>query len=743
MFGAPGQRLRASAVFPDSLKETPGASMSAAMFQRPRLRLFHKLFGSLLLLALGTVAVLGVFIDRNVRANARTQFEDRLSYESTMLGQMMATALFGPLDDTDRTLQNDITALGSAVHTRLSLVTVDGKVVADSEDQRAEPADAPELADARATGLGAAGRDGRVYVARAIVRDGKLLGFARSSVPLSLVDVYVREVRARMAWGALLAVLAAVVAGFAVSRSVAQPVKQLAEGARRIGAGDFQEAITVASNDELGDLAGAFNDMQRSLRETVSALDGRNRDMRVVLDNIRQGLFTVDMAGNLSQERSAILTRWLGTPRAPVVWQYLAQTDPVTATRFEMGFHAIVEDLMPLDLNLAQMPRRLSVGRSRYELEYQPIFEGGVLGKLLVVVSDVTEHVEREAREAEQREMIAVFEHLNRDRAGLARFFTDADGLVAALAGTAPRALPDEQRWLHTLKGNAGLFGLASLASVCHELETDLADSGEGLADAGKARLRAAWSRVAEAPWVRQALSGGGRRLEIEDGDVADVLRAADGGASGSEISQLVSSWRHERVQARLDLLARQAETLAERLDKAPIRVDIDAAGLRCPPAVWEGFWSNLVHVIRNAIDHGLEGPAARLAAGKPETAQLSLHARREGDRTVVTVEDDGRGVDWTTVAERARAAGLPAGSQEALVKALFADGLSTREGVTETSGRGVGLAAVHAAVVKLGGEVRVLSVQGAGTRFEFRLPTPSVAPVNGHRRSLSVPARA
>ena len=711
------------------------------MVKGVRFRLFYRLFGSLLLVALGTVAVLGVVVDRNVRANARTQFEDRLSYESTMLGQMMATALFGPLDETDRSLQNDITALGTAVHTRLSLVTVDGKVVADSEEQRSAPTAAAARGLARAQGVGAAARDGRIYVARAIVRDGKVLGFARSSVPAALVDGYVHDVRARMAWGALLAILAAVAAGFAVSRSIAGPVKQLAESARRIGAGDFQGAVAVIRNDEIGDLATAFRDMQRSLGETMSALDARNRDMRLVLDNIQQGLFTVNLDGHISQERSAVLTRWLGTPRSPLIWEYLARTDPAAAARFQMSFEAVVEDLMPLELNLAQMPRRIAVAARRYDVEYQPIFEGAALDKLLVVVSDVTERLQREAREAEQCEMIAIFEHLNRDRVGVSRFFTEAEGMVGTLAGSVPRALVDEKRWLHTLKGNAGLVGLTSLATVCHDLEQEIAESGVAIGDEGKRRLSAAWTRIVETPWGRQALTSGGRRIEIDESDLADVLRALDSGATASELSRLVLAWRDERVQSRLDVLARQAEALADRLEKGPLRVEVDASDLRCPPGVCDTFWSNLVHVIRNAVDHGLEGSTARLAAGKPEAAKISLRARREGGALLVSVEDDGCGVDWRAIARHAVKVDMPADSHEALVAALFADGVTTRSSVTETSGRGVGLAAVQVAVKSLGGDIRVTSSTGKGTRFDFRIPIAAFATVNVMRRSVPAPA--
>ncbi|MFL1461411.1 chemotaxis protein CheA [Roseococcus sp. DSY-14] len=134
-----------------------------------------------------------------------------------------------------------------------------------------------------------------------------------------------------------------------------------------------------------------------------------------------------------------------------------------------------------------------------------------------------------------------------------------------------------------------------------------------------------------------------------------------------------------------------------------------------------------LLHLVRNAVDHGIEPPAERAAAGKPPAATLLLRAERRGGRLRVTLRDDGRGVDEAAVLARAAARGLvPPGARlegEAVRALLFLPGFSTREAVSEVSGRGVGLDVVQEAARRAGGTVRVDSAPGQGTTFILDLP--------------------
>jgi len=136
-----------------------------------------------------------------------------------------------------------------------------------------------------------------------------------------------------------------------------------------------------------------------------------------------------------------------------------------------------------------------------------------------------------------------------------------------------------------------------------------------------------------------------------------------------------------------------------------------------------------LVHLVRNALDHGLEGPEERVAAGKPATGVLEISARHAGGNVVITVADDGRGVDPARVGRKAAERGLIAeeavGGVDAARAAelLFHPGFSTADDVSDISGRGVGMDAVRSSIRALGGEVLLSSEQGAGTTAQIRLP--------------------
>jgi two-component system, chemotaxis family, sensor kinase CheA len=134
-----------------------------------------------------------------------------------------------------------------------------------------------------------------------------------------------------------------------------------------------------------------------------------------------------------------------------------------------------------------------------------------------------------------------------------------------------------------------------------------------------------------------------------------------------------------------------------------------------------------VLHLVRNAVAHGLEASEVRQRAGKPREGTITLRASTVGDAALIDVEDDGRGIDVAAVTARARAAGVavPEGPLEAgtLLDLICAPGLSTRETADRGSGRGVGMAAVRAAVQEVGGILTLETDPGRGTRFTLQLP--------------------
>ncbi len=177
------------------------------------------------------------------------------------------------------------------------------------------------------------------------------------------------------------------------------------------------------------------------------------------------------------------------------------------------------------------------------------------------------------------------------------------------------------------------------------------------------------------------------------------------------------------------ELFSRFPRVVRDLSDRSGKEIDLRIIGqdTRLDRTIVERLGDPMVHLIRNAVDHALELPAERQAKGKPRAGRITLSAGHEGDRVAIRVEDDGRGLDREKIVKKGIALGMvPTGTSPddpRVVSLIFEPGFSTRDSVSDMSGRGVGLDVVRDAVRALRGGVAVESVPGKGTAFVFRLP--------------------
>jgi two-component system chemotaxis sensor kinase CheA len=462
--------------------------------------------------------------------------------------------------------------------------------------------------------------------------------------------------------------------------------------------------------------------LEKIVAARTRALDDRTRDMSRVLDNVDQGLFTVGLDGQMSAEHSRILDTWLGAPPASAnLFEYIAPFDDNFTAQLRLGWDELASGMMPLEVTLFQLPARLAIGDRHLRFRYQTIGSGDIPEMMLVVISDVTAEVARERAELHRRELVAAFERFAKDRNGFIEFYEEAEELVRGLAAGGTETVTEIYRRVHTLKGNTALFGVDSVATYCHDLETRMLEDGTGPTAAERTELTTRWRAFVGRI---DALLGTSRDrpLEITRDDLDRVISALRTSQPPADIERMIEAWRLEPVARRFERVAEQAQRLARQLGKE-ITVGVDDRGPRLEPTRWSPFWAAFVHAVRNAIDHGIEEPDDRVAAGKPRQARLELVSSVEDGALVIEIRDDGRGIDWERVRDRARTAGLPHDTREQLLDALFADGFSTRDEVSETSGRGVGLAVLRAVAVDSGGTVAMISEPGRGTSVRFRFP--------------------
>ncbi len=234
-------------------------------------------------------------------------------------------------------------------------------------------------------------------------------------------------------------------------------------------------------------------------------------------------------------------------------------------------------------------------------------------------------------------------------------------------------------------------------------------------------RLVAALDDLAVHRGEVELLASGSGMPELER-VVAELSQASE------QLEQLLAQLRMIPVEAVFLRFPRLVRDLSQSLGK---RVELVLVGeeTELDRSIVDALGAPLAHLVRNALDHGFEVPDERTAAGKPATGTLEIAAHHKDGQALISVTDDGRGVDVEHIASRALERGLisaraaAALDAEQAVELLFAPGFSTAEQATEVSGRGVGMDAARTAVRELGGELTLSSVPGQGSTATLRLP--------------------
>jgi HAMP domain-containing protein/HPt (histidine-containing phosphotransfer) domain-containing protein/two-component sensor histidine kinase len=553
----------------------------------------------------------------------------------------------------------------------------------------------------------------------------------------------------RLQWGlglAALALLVAAVLAYTMASDIIRRVRRISAATEAFASGRMEARVGSAGRDELGLLARSFDSMtdqigalnaeiqmranqladaNAGLEQTVKArtaeLTSRNEAFRLILDNVREGLLIVDLQGAISSERSAIIDRWFGEPSPDAtIFSYIARHDAELAAGFKLGLDAIIEDFMPLELTLDQMPQQMELGSQHFRLSYQPIFAEGKVSRVLMMITDVTSEIAGRLAAAKQEEVMRIFQACQRDRPGFLNFFIDTRELVN-MCGGERRSAAEVKRLVHTIKGNCALFGVLSVATLCHDIENVMAENGGILEEEQAERLRRGWSELSAT--VAQIVGEhAADKIELGDEEYASIVDAVARGVPRRNLLQAIAQWKLEPTERRLKRIAQPAEAVARRLGKDVV-VRVEANDVRLCAETFSQVWSTLVHALRNAVDHGIEPAPERIAKGKPPAGEVVLRTRIARGSVVIEIADDGRGINWSAVEAKARAAHLPFATKQDLVDAVFADGLSTRDEVSDTSGRGVGMGAIREACEQIGGKVELESEPGKGTLLRCSFP--------------------
>ncbi|MES2046432.1 MAG: chemotaxis protein CheA [Pseudomonadota bacterium] len=218
------------------------------------------------------------------------------------------------------------------------------------------------------------------------------------------------------------------------------------------------------------------------------------------------------------------------------------------------------------------------------------------------------------------------------------------------------------------------------------------------------------------------------RRLRDDDVDPSVEAALERLSLTVAEMRDTVTRTRMQKIDALFSALPRMVRDTAAEVGKS-VTLHIEGSDVELDREMIEMMRDPLVHIVRNAIDHGIEAPAERRIAGKRENGRLAISARQSGNQIIIEIIDDGRGVDTERLIKKIAAQGLRSESDlrslsdKAKLELIFEPGLTTKEQVTSISGRGVGMDVVRANVEQIGGRIELFSTPGKGLSIAIHVP--------------------
>ncbi|POZ61891.1 HAMP domain-containing protein [Chromobacterium alticapitis] len=539
--------------------------------------------------------------------------------------------------------------------------------------------------------------------------------------------------------------------GWLLYRQIARPIRHMQDTMSEIAdSQDFSRRMPVEREDEIGKSIVAFNSMVARIEESSALVRQKSNDIQAMLQNIPQGILTIVDGMKVHPEYSAHLEAIL--ERRDIagrdIMDALFAGSSLGADALSQVGAAIAsclgEDSMNFEFNRHLLVGELERQGKVLDLSWSVIVdEQDRVERLMLCVRDVTELKALAAEANEQKRELAIIGEIlavSQDKfhdfiAGAVRFISESEQLIRQYPNGDVEAVKQLFRNLHTIKGNARTYGLSQLTDIVHQAEqsyerlrqpkpdiawdqTQLLQELEAVRDSVEH-----YARVNEVSLGRKGPGrvGGADFLLVDRGLVREMLQRLETVNTGNlhELISVHNSVRH--VLSRMgtepltEILAGVLDSLpslAHELGKDAPQVRIRDNGYALRNQASATLKNVFMHLMRNALDHGLEMPDERVALGKPPQGAIALDLRVSNGRLELALADDGRGLALGRIRERAIQQGLIAAgetlSDEDTAQLIFRPGFSTAAKLTAVSGRGVGMDAVQAFIKREQGRIEL-----------------------------------
>ena len=519
----------------------------------------------------------------------------------------------------------------------------------------------------------------------------------------------------------LAAIALALTVAMLASKNLSRPIVGIARGLRSIalGEGDIRARLPETGADELAEVSRYFNQAIGRIGEMVN-------ELTAMKDSLKIGLFFIDRNSVIQDHYSRFLgvllegndlkgKRFTDLLAASVSPRELETFKDYLGMLFDRTFGAdILREINPLDELRYVYPSGL---KKIFHCEFLKVVFGQKKSLVLVTIYDITAKVElqeqlRKEEKKRQNEMANFFEVLQVNNAMFKAFEEDVqhefeciDNFLGDAKMTDQDMLRNVYQSIHAIKSNAVTLGLGNFAAKAHDVESLIKKLRNHIGEIPFDNKLALTMEI-----ERLAKEHKGFRLIV---DKANALKFVKEESSGKDM--LVT------------LLEKTAKKTAESLGKKIMFVakNVDQKALEKGPR--QMIKKILMQLVRNSVAHGIESPAQRIALGKDDAGIIRLSIFEEGETIQVKLGDDGRGLDYKKIAEKALEKNLikpeDATNKGLLLKAMFSPGFSTAEDENVHAGQGIGLNLVQDLAQQANGTLKLQTASGKGTIFSIAFP--------------------
>jgi two-component system chemotaxis sensor kinase CheA len=540
------------------------------------------------------------------------------------------------------------------------------------------------------------------------------------------------------------------------SSTFTAPIADLVRFAQKLAGGDRDTPIAVNRSDELGNLQESLEKMRVALKELIENMDQRIKEgiqhVTNILDNLDSGFLIFDKQGKVQPGYSKISEEYFGEGLAGKKVEEILKIDPKVWANILSWRDIMFNNILPFKDACGLGPSSYEKLAGRHiELAYRPIRKGQDLDGVVLIASDKTVERELFRKFEEEKSRVDLIIKITTNRDAFMDFIRESRQFISELnqelSGVSTGAIDVESafRTMHTLKGNSAMYSCNRIKAIAHEMESDLAEikarNGQGFREY-MPKLRAGLAALDEA--VSNVLDSHKALLGEIGGDAVELRRVTvSTNALGILEKALLENFRRdsgiyrmfmenfvlEPILPSIKKLESAAQSLAERRQKLikPVRWVGEEARVRIEH--YKRLLAALVHFFRNAVDHGIEMPDEREAAGKDPEGQITVIIEKlvgddDDPRLRLRMMDDGKGIDPAVIRAKIVEKGLIDAESaaklddDAVIQYVFKNGFSTNDTVTDVSGRGVGMDAIAYEAKKLSGRAWIKSQKGKGAEM-------------------------